>query len=149
MKKRILSLALALVMVLITIVIPSSVTVSASGDGYSSISFKFNGKDYSGNLTTHYNPAKGGWTSFYTEAAIKVVLDGPVVKYETKSFGYLTYTGMRVTKTLTAYTHTVSTEAVPCKVGMSQVVKCQSIYAYVAIYADGGRLSTSTTGHPA
>jgi len=149
MKKRILSLALALVMVLITIVIPSSVTVSASGNGYSSISFKYNDRDYYGNLTTHYNSKEGGWTSFYTEAAIRVDLDGPVVKYETKSNGYLTYTGKLVSQKLTAYTHTVSTDPVPCKVGMSQVIRCASIYGYVAIFPNGVRLSTSTTGTPA
>lgn len=149
MKKRILSLALALVMVLITIVIPSSVTVSASGNGYSSISFRFNGKPYSGTLTTHYNSAEGGWTSFNTLAAIRVELDAPVVEYDTISYGYLKYTGKPVSQTLTASTHTVSTEPVPCKVGMSQVINYKSIYGYVAIYPNSVKLSTSVRGTPA
>lgn len=147
MKKRILSLALALVMVLITIVIPSSVTVSARGNGYSPVSFKHNDKYYAGSLTTHYDPAEGGWTSFNTLAAINVKLDGPVVKYNTISHGYCTYTGRSVTRTLTEKIHTVSTEAVPCKYGMSQVVKCEYVYAYVTVYADS-IVTASATGHP-
>lgn len=134
-------------MVLITIVIPSSVTVSASGNGYSPVSFKHNDKYYAGSLTTHYDPAEGGWTSFNTLAAINVKLDGPVVKYNTISYGYCTQTGVRVKQTLTDKIHTVSTEAVPCKYGMSQVVKCESVYAYVTVYADS-IVTASATGHP-
>ena len=149
MKKRVFSLALALVMVLITLVIPASVTVSARGNGYESISFKFNGKDYYGNLITHYDPAKGGWTSFYTEAAIKVELDGPEVKYETKNYGYKTYRGRFVSEVLSSFDHVAETEPVPCKVGMNQVIRCASIYGYVAIYPNGVMLSTSVMGTPA
>ena len=149
MKKRILSLALALVMVLITIVIPASVSVSASGNGYSSISFKHNRKPYSGTLTTHYDSAKGGWTSFNTLAEIQVDLDAPVVEYDTISYGYVKYTGKPVSKKLTEEEHTVSTAPVWCKVGMSQVINYRYIYAYVSILADSGRLSTSTMGTPA
>lgn len=149
MKKRILSLALALVMVLITIVIPSSVTVSASGNGYSSISFKYNGKYYSGNLTTHYDPAKGGWTSFYTEAAITVDLDAPIVEYDTIRNGYLKYTGKPVSGVPDEETFTIRTKAVPCGIGMSQVINYRSIYGYVTIRPNGVKLTTSVLGTPA
>lgn len=143
MKKRLISMCLVLALSISLLAVGASAAEARRGNGYESISFEFNDKYYSANLSASYYPSEGGLTRIHTLAAVKVELFAPTVEYDTVSYGYTTERGSYVSKQLTESDHTLETAVVPCRHGMSQVINYRSIAGRGAVTSEGRTYSAS------